>query len=100
MKAENEPVMNGKLTVTIALLAGLAGGMLTRFVAPAPVFAQARAATPAELRARSFTLTDQYDHAVGTFTSDAGRIVLRDGSGREVWSAGGSTLKPLSANIR
>jgi len=33
--------MNNKLTVSLALLAGLAGGMLTRFIAPTPVFAQA-----------------------------------------------------------
>jgi hypothetical protein len=94
--------MTSKLTIVIALFAGLAGGMLTRFVTPAPVFAQTPATAPSELRARSFALVDPSDHTVGTFTTDgrAGgmRIVLRDANGREIWSAGGSPIRPLAAS--
>ena len=75
--------MNNKLTVSFALLAGLAGGMLTRFIAPAPVFAQTpfrcSAPAPAPMHAglsrkkfarESFTLVDQYGNVVGTFASE------------------------------
>jgi hypothetical protein len=103
-------LMNNKLSVAIALVAGLAGGMLTRFIAPAPVFAQAPVqilpapapTTPAsvtkEIRAERFALVDQYGSVVGTFAVEpAGvrrqaRIVLRDSSGREIWSPGGIAL--------
>lgn len=126
--------MNNKLTVSLALLAGLAGGMLTRFIAPTPVFAQAPVqilpapapsaptASPVarDIRAESFTLVDQYDNVVGTFTAEPTgpvritprygatpqvqrspmRIVLRDAWGHEIWSAGGSTIRPLMSTVR
>jgi hypothetical protein len=124
--------MNNKLTVSFALLAGLAGGMLTRFIAPAPVFAQAPvqilpAPAPAtsapvtrEIRAESFALVDQYDNVVGTFAAEPTgppvrmiprgfgapvqrspmRIVLRDSYGHEIWSAGGSAIRPLMSTVR
>jgi hypothetical protein len=110
--------MNNKLTVAVALFAGLAGGMLTRYIAPPSVFAQAQnPAVTKEVRAQSFTLVDQYDNVAGTFTAEsmgaAGiftpkgglpqmqlqrppmRIVLRDAHGHEIWSAGGSAIRPL-----
>jgi hypothetical protein len=109
--------MNNKLIVAVAVLAGLAGGMLTRFIAPAPVFAQAPiqafpapAPTPApatpgpvtkEIRAESFAIVDQYGRVAGTFTAESmsmgrpARIVLRDSYGHEIWGAGGSTIRPL-----
>jgi hypothetical protein len=105
--------MNNNLTVSFALLAGLAGGMLTRFIAPAPVFAQAPVqvlpapappvSSPAtkEIRAESFVLLDENDRVAGIFTAEPvsafrrTRIVLRDAYGHEMWSAGGSALRPL-----
>ena len=114
--------MNNKLTVSFALLAGLAGGMLTRFIAPAPVFAQAPvqilpapAPIPAqtapapvtkEIRAQSFALVDQYDNVVGTFAAEPkgmrrpARVVLRDSYGHEIWAAGGSAIRPLMSTTR
>jgi hypothetical protein len=112
--------MNNKLIVAVAVLAGLAGGMLTRFIAPAPVFAQAPvqilpAPAPApitprpftkEIRAESFALVDQYDNVVGAFATEPkgvhfpARIVLRDANGREIWSAGGTTIRPLMSTTR
>jgi len=100
------------------------GGLLTRYVAPPVALAQDQAPIVKEIRAQSFTLVDPSDHAVGTFTVEplAGspgteqfyrlkqypnnqfrperplpmRIVLRDSAGRELWSAGGSMVRPLS----
>jgi hypothetical protein len=113
--------MNNKLNVTIALFTGLAGGMLTRYIAPQPAFAQAQAPTK-EIRAQTFTLVDPSDRTVGTFSVEGGlavaadgktiiqrgpnlgdprnavrqRIVLRDATGQEIWSAGGSPIRALS----
>jgi hypothetical protein len=92
-------------TVALALAAGLLGGMLTRYIAPPSAHAQNPA--PAEIRAQSFVIVDQSDHAVGTFSVAAGplgpfgrpifpRIVLKDFNGRDIWSAGGSGLQPLT----
>jgi hypothetical protein len=89
--------MNNKLTFAMVLLAGFAGGMLTRFIAPTPVFAQ-DALAPAELRARSFVLIDRDGHAVASLEPDPmnggtwRRIVLRTPDGRVIWAAGGSSI--------
>ena len=111
--------MNKTFNVTLALAAGLLGGQLTHYIAPLAAFAQVQVPpSPApgvpnnrpitkEIRAQSFTLVDQADHTVGTFTVEpappvrrdfkvGARIVLRDSSGREIWSAGGSAILPLS----
>jgi hypothetical protein len=96
-------------TVAVALAAGLLGGMLTRYIAPPTAYAQnpAPQTASAEIRAQSFVLVDQADHAIGTFSVVPGplgpfgrpilpRIVLKDFNGREIWSAGGSPLQPLT----
>ena len=117
--------MNKTLSIFLALFAGLVGGLLTRYMAPAVAFAQDQAPAAKEIRAQSFTLVDSLDQAVGTFTYEAlpgrvmafsqgqqspdvqaleralrartpSRIVLRDANGREIWSAGGSVVRPLS----
>jgi len=117
--------MDNRLVIAVALAAGLAGGMLTRYIAPPTAFAQAPAAPPqtpatAELRARSFVLVDQFNDSVGTFTAEPmtgndartspgpaplqrgalARIVLRDAYGHQIWSAGGTVLRPLDATVR
>jgi hypothetical protein len=107
--------MNNKFNVSIALAAGLLGGLVTRF-APSAAFAQNPAPATKEIRAQSFTLVDASNRPVGTFTSEMDgspaptpptgiaptptpppsgrgttgrpRIVLRDSAGREIWSAG------------
>ena len=110
--------MNRMLTIALALIAGLTGGLLTRYVAPTTAFAQAPVTN--EIRAQSFTLVDQMDHAIGTFTIDPAsisfgtgvlpgtntakdatktRIILRDSNGREIWSAG-SGIQLLNERIR
>lgn len=114
--------MNNKLNVAVALFAGLAGGMLTRYIAPPSVFAQTQnTAVTKEVRAQSFTLVDQYDNVAGTFTAESmgspniilpgdgsaprvqrrpSRIVLRDSYGHEIWGVGGSTVRPLMSTVR
>jgi hypothetical protein len=113
--------MTNKLSVALALAAGLLGGLLTRYVAPPAAFAQNQASVSKEIRAQSFTLVDSSDRVVGTFTSESAgppppppppgvvpppprrspawrtRIVLRDSTGREIWSAGdNASILPLS----
>jgi hypothetical protein len=115
--------MNNKMSVALALMAGLLGGLLTRYIAPPAAFAQNQAPIPKEIRAQSFALVDPSDRTVGTFTAEPVlgapgtfvrpapglpndqsapqirwpmRVVLRDSNGREIWSAGGSVLRPLS----
>jgi hypothetical protein len=96
--------MNNKMNVALALAAGLAGGIFTRYIAPQPAFAQAQAPVTNEIRAQNFTLVDSSDHVLGTFAGASfpasdGRIsviVLKDPSGRVMWSAGGSPIRQLS----
>jgi hypothetical protein len=95
--------------IVLALAAGVLGGMLTRYIAPPTAYAQnpAPQTAPAEIRAQSFVLVDQADHAIGSFSVVPGPlgpfgrpilpcIVLKDFNGREIWSAGGSALQPLT----
>jgi hypothetical protein len=100
--------MNSKCTIVLALLAGILGGTLTRYITPPSAFAQSDQATAAkEIRAQSVTLVDDLNRTVGTFTvapdpkwqssiRDGRRIVLLDSQGREIWSAGGSNFRALT----
>ena len=111
--------MKSKLNIAFALFAGIAGGMLTRYIAPQPAFAQNQAPVTREIRAQTFTLVDPSDRPIGTFSAEGGplggvpdgailrrgpdprnsipsRIVLRDATGQEIWSAGGSPIRRLS----
>jgi hypothetical protein len=110
MDGEGTTSMSKAPTVTLALAAGLVGGLLSRYVAPPSAFAQDKAKVTKEVRAQSFTLVDPSDHAVGTFTFDpgplaqsgpntipfsvGGRVILRDSNGREIWSAGYGAQTP------
>ena len=100
--------MNKSLSVALILVAGLLGGLLSRYIAPPSALAQDQAPITKEIRAQSFTLVDELDHTIGTFTVDPGstatlrmpngrevvfparpaRVVLRDSNGREIWGAG------------
>jgi hypothetical protein len=111
--------MQTRLNVGLALVAGLVGGMLTRFVEPPAVSAQNQPQVVQEVRARSFVIVDPENRAVGTFTAEvlpgsritirpneppivpltSERIILRDAQGREIWSAGpGAKIMPLQAS--
>jgi hypothetical protein len=107
--------MRRNLNIALAIVAGLLGGLLTRYIAPPAAFAQNQPPTTKEIRAQSFTLVDPLDRTVGTFTFESAvpiegdkiirppgaerwpmRIVLRDSNGREIWSAGGTPFRRLS----
>src|ERR1700674_27899 len=115
--------MDKTLSVALAVVAGLLGGVLTRYIAPPAAFAQNKAPAAKEIRAQSFTLVDSSNRVAGTFTVDTPstepnalppgaqprvpsprgggpsgtRIVLRDSNGREIWSAGDpAQLRPAS----
>ena len=81
--------MNRTFFLSLALGAGLLGGVLSRYVAPVPAFAQAT--TQKEIKSQSFVLVDDKDNIVGTFKPSADRrpaVVLLDRDGREIWRAG------------
>ncbi|HWE49660.1 MAG TPA: hypothetical protein VG273_07725 [Bryobacteraceae bacterium] len=111
--------MPKKLQFILPLLAGLLGGILTRYIAPPVALAQTPPAVTKEVRAQSFTLVSPNDQTAGTFTAEPVpgmggrviihnrglpnqttetirpmRIVLRDPQGNELWSAGGSGIRP------
>ncbi len=101
--------MNRSMTIAVAFLGALVGGLVTRYVAPPVALAQSQAK---EVRAEKFTLVDARDRTVGTFVveqertvsrTDAQgprRILLVDPNGREIWSAGGSAVRPLGESYR
>ena len=106
--------MNNKLTIVVALAAGLSGSALMRYVAPPVAFAQDRTPVAKEIRAQSFTLVDQSNNVIGVFTSEPVQgafrdvpgsstakgpmhIVLRNPNGRVIWSPDDNTkLLPLT----
>jgi len=99
--------MNQKLNLTLAFAAGSVGALLTRYVVPMPAFAQAQQPVVQEIRAKSFILVDGQDRVMGKFTyvpdpglpskaPPRGRVVLQDPTGREIWSVGGNSFRPLT----
>ena len=81
--------MNRKLNVTLALAAGLLGGLLSRYITPTPVFAQVQAPVPKEIRAQRFVLVNDQGVPLGVFGFDregVPTIKLIDQSGRTIWS--------------
>ena len=85
--------MNTKLILILSVAAGLTGGIVSRYVTPAPVQAQAQTPVPKEISAQSFVLVDEKSNIVGTFKPSASQpgqpptIVLLDRNGHEVWRA-------------
>lgn len=83
--------MNSRLMITVAIAAGLAGGLLSRFVVPTSAQAQTQAQTgaPNEIRAQSFVLVDQKGTAYGLlgFGPQGQPIIkLLDARGQTLWS--------------
>lgn len=110
---QRRTAMNRSLTIPLALVAGLAGGFLTRYIAPPVALAQNQAPVTKEIRAQNFTLVDPMNRTVGTFTVEPygnwrplndrqalGRIVLLDSTGHEIWNASGIRIQPLSENVK
>jgi hypothetical protein len=98
--------MSSKFNLSLSLAAGLIGGALSHYISPERVHAQAAAPAPKEIRAQRFTLVNESGAVLGTFSIDSeladGRpkgaptIKLFDEDGREIWSAGGNMIRPLS----
>lgn len=77
--------MRTSFTVALALIAGFLGGLASRSWSPAPVYAQAPAAPPAELRAQKFVLVDENGVARGVFGLEANgspAVEVADAKGR------------------
>ena len=98
-----------RMTIVVALAAGLAGGVISRYVSPAPVLAQQpppKNAAPVELRAQRFSLINPDGAVVATFTVDQPRfdpsapntpsVRLTDSNGKEIWSVGGNPVRKLA----
>ena len=83
--------------LTLALAAGLLGGLLSRYLTPTPVFAQAQAPAPRQIRAQSFVLVNERNTAFGLIGFDPEGlpiITLLDEDGRTLWSTKARVLLP------
>jgi hypothetical protein len=99
-----------KPTIVLSLAAGLLGGMLSRYLTPMPVHAQAppspaAAAAGAQTLRLPVALVDQAGNMVGSFTMDPdGKPNIRlyesspqaKGWPRVIWTARGVTLQPAT----
>ncbi len=95
--------MKKHLNTTVALAAGLLGGLVSRYIAPPAAFAQSQPTATKEVRAQSFVLVDPTGRTIATFAPEPsltkallGSIRLLDANGREIWSAGGSPFRTPS----
>jgi len=99
-----------RTTIIVALMAGLVGGLISRYISPAPVLAQqpqAQSPAPVELRAQRFSLVNPDGSVVATFTVDHPKtpdtfplpppsVRLLDSGGKELWRAGGNPMRKLA----
>ena len=78
--------MSNKFTVLLAVVAGFAGGVLSRYASPSPAYAQAPAFQQ-EVRARKFVLVDENGATRGAFgfeTDGTVQIEVTDQKG-QLW---------------
>ncbi|MBI2680285.1 MAG: hypothetical protein HYX25_04665 [Candidatus Solibacter usitatus] len=89
--------MKRTMNIALTLAAGLLGGLLSRYLAPSPAFAQTQAPVPVprEVRAQSFILVNKEGKPLGRigFDSDGLPVItLVDEDGRTLWSTKASLL--------
>jgi hypothetical protein len=110
MSGGEPPQMKKHLNLGLALVAGLLGGLLSRYIAPPAAFSQNLTPVTKEIRAQSFVIVDADGRTVAAFAPDPallklarlagqpllGRILVLDSNGREIWSAGGSPFRAPS----
>jgi hypothetical protein len=94
-----------KLNLGLSIAAGLLGGVFSHYVWTQPVQAQNQAPAPKEMRAQSFVVVNDKGEIQGVLTfgepkGDRTSIKLYDGKGREIFTAGGDQLRPLSSSLR
>jgi|SRR5579864_8454785 hypothetical protein len=92
-----------KLNLALSIAAGLFGGILSHFAWTQPAHAQTLPSAPKEVRSQSFVLVNDKGDIEGTFSFDDSKngfptIKLSDGSGREIWRAGGNGMHLLGAS--
>jgi hypothetical protein len=89
--------MKRTMNIAVTLAAGLLGGLLSRYLAPTPAFAQTQAPAPVprEVRAQSFILVNKEGKPLGRIGFDSNGqpfITLVDEEGRTLWSTKASLL--------
>ena len=94
-----------KLNIGLSIAAGLLGGIFSHYVWTQPVQAQNQTPAPREVRAQSFVVVNEKGETQGVLTFGEpknGRtsVKLFDSNGREIFSAGGSPMHPLSGALR
>jgi len=100
-----------KLNIGLSIAAGLLAGVFSHYIWTQPVQAQNQPApnqnqpVPKEVRAQSFVVVNDKGEVQGVLTfgePDKGRtsVKLYDSNGREIFSAGGSQMRPLSGALR
>jgi len=100
-----------KLNIGLSIAAGLLGGVFSHYIWTQPVQAQNQPSpnqnqpAPKEVRAQSFVVVNDKGEVQGVLTfgePNKGRtsVKLYDSSGREIFSAGGSPMRPLSGALR
>ena len=94
-----------KLNIGLSIAAGLLGGIFSHYIWTQPVQAQNQTPAPKEVRAQSFVVVNEKGETQGVLTFGEpknGRtsVKLFDSNGREIFSAGGSPMRPLSGALR
>jgi hypothetical protein len=87
--------MNRKVHFTLALTAGLLGGVISRYLIPTPVFAQGPAPAPREIRAQRFVLVNKEGTPLGLMAVESNGtpvITLLDENMRTIWSTKATML--------
>jgi hypothetical protein len=77
-------------SAVLALTAGLVGGSVSRYLAPAVVLAQAQPPAPKEIRSQNFVLVNDQGNPVGLFGfNPQGRPIIKliADNGRTIWSS-------------
>lgn len=86
-----------KLNLGLSIAAGLLGGIFSHYVWTQPVEAQNQAPAPKELRAQSFVVVNDKGEIQAVLTFGKPKD---DSKGREIFTAGGDQLRPLSSSLR
>lgn len=94
-----------KLNLGLSIAAGLLGGVLSHYVWIQPVQAQNQAPAPKEVRAESFVVVNDKGDVQGVLTfgeptNGRTNVKIYDAKGREIFTAGGDQLRPLSSSVR
>jgi hypothetical protein len=86
-------------TITLAVVAGFLGGILSQRIVPQPVYAQAQTSIPQEIRAESFVIVDPNGVPRGAFGFDKKNggptLEITDTKGHAYWPRFFGNSSPL-----